>query len=670
MSVVESISHPLVSEVSEARDSVHMQYTMDGCENMVQYIYDDKSVSNSRAFFTAKPPLGSIVDRQILIEVTVEASITGTTASRPSFGDYFAPKAAPLNRMINTAQVNVNSQAIMSEPARVVDVFLRDRTNQESIKRFKSLSPMEPDYLNRYEAMHLSKSYRALNSQNTTDANGVGVAIPSLVAQTFTGTRADVYGASDPPTRADSNNAASKVVTVTSATGQDFIEFASPFRHAQYANDDYEPRASFPYTEKALVDAAGGGNTTITRTYTFTEVLLNPFCYVRSGKAAAHVTSLDVNLQFGSNLERIFSQIRAVSQRNYTAGAYTDSWRGAGVDHLDVTQGAGFSVKVTGAKMILKYATPSVQISPRQTLSLNHFRLNTQSIGTATASAWGGSDEITVDFNAIRLSVIPSHCYIFAKPKIDTVRPYNADAFLNISKVNVQISNRTGILSNMLEQELWNMSSENGIALSYPQWNQKVGSVLKLGFGKDLCGVLAGAREYIDFAFKITMKNTTYFDHSGITTGSINWGVSGTYNTKLLDRTTVDQSLDWELCVLFVTPQQLTLEDQVGTLEMGFSVDEVQDSMQYGMSSESIEDMNQIVGSGFGDWLKRGYHKAHHLVKKYARPVEQVLRSAEHVPGLGGLAGPAADIADQLAKSVGTGMKGRLALTRGRGKMY
>lgn len=662
MSVVESISHPLVSEVSDARDSVHMQYTMDGCENMVQYIYQDKSVSNSRAFFTAKPPLGSIVDRQILIEITVEASLTSARGNRPSFGDYFAPKASPVNRMINTAQVNVNSQAIMSEPARVVDVFLRDRTNQESIKRFKSLSPMEPDYLNRYEAMHLRASYLG--------ASGGGAAIPSLVAQTFTGTRALIAGdAGVAPTRAELNHADTRNVVITTATGQDLVEFASPFRHAQYANDDYEPRASFPYTEKIVVDAA---NATVTRTYKFTEVLLNPFCYVRSGKAAAHVTSLDVNLQFGSNLERIFSQIRAVTMRNYTGAAYTDTWIGAGTDHADVTQGAGFSVKVTGAQMILKYATPSVQISPRQTLSLNHFRLNTQSIGTG--AAFGDKDTITVDFNAIRLSVIPSHCYIFAKPKIDTVRAYNADAFLNISNVNVQISNRNGILSNMLEQELWNMSSENGIALSWPQWNQKVGSVLKLGFGKDLCGVLAGARDYIDFAFKVTLKNTTYFDHSGLTTipaaAAVDYGAPNTYITKILDRTTADQSLDWELCVLFVTPQQLTLEDQVGTLEMGFSVDEVQDSMQYGMSSESIEDMNQIVGSGFGDWLKRGYHKAHHLVKKYARPVEQVLRSAEHVPGLGGLAGPAADIADQLAKSVGTGMKGRLALTRGRGKMY
>jgi hypothetical protein len=166
---------------------------------------------------------------------------------------------------------------------------------------------------------------------------------------------------------------------------------------------------------------------------------------------------------------------------------------------------------------------------------------------------------------------------------------------------------------------------------------------------------MPGVREYIDFSFRCSLSNTTYFDHTG--------------KTAVLGAAALDKSLEWELCVLFVTPQTLTLEDQVGTLEQGFMADEVQDAIQYGPSSETIEDLNMIVGAGFGDWVKRGYHKAHHFVKKYARPAEQFLRKGENLPYVGDYIGVAADAADLAAKAVGTGgMRARLQQSRGRGK--
>ena len=71
-------------------------------------------------------------------------------------------------------------------------------------------------------------------------------------------------------------------------------------------------------------------------------------------------------------------------------------------------------------------------------------------------------------------------------------------------------------------------------------------------FGKDLSGVLPGVRQQLDFSFTAQLNNTTYFDHSGRTTyinaANTAWGVGA--NNPL--SATADQSIDWELCTLFV----------------------------------------------------------------------------------------------------------------------
>ncbi|MFO0000303.1 MAG: hypothetical protein ACK559_04175, partial [bacterium] len=59
--------------------------------------------------------------------------------------DYFVSKSMPANRLIDTCQLKINSTAITSEPGRYVGALSQYKTSQEFIKKFRSLSPTEPD---------------------------------------------------------------------------------------------------------------------------------------------------------------------------------------------------------------------------------------------------------------------------------------------------------------------------------------------------------------------------------------------------------------------------------------------------------------------------------------------------------------------------------------------
>ncbi len=149
MPVTEVVHHPLVAQTAQDRELYHKQYTMNGLMELQTINYKDSSVSSTGAYFTIKPPLGNtLIDRNILLELTVSVTSPGGGVF---IGNRFCPKSMPANRMIDTCNIKVNSTSILSEPSRYVSVLSQYKTNQEFIKKYRSLSPTEPDTFNRYE---------------------------------------------------------------------------------------------------------------------------------------------------------------------------------------------------------------------------------------------------------------------------------------------------------------------------------------------------------------------------------------------------------------------------------------------------------------------------------------------------------------------------------------
>ncbi len=115
----------------------------------------------------------------------------------------------PANRLIDTCNLKINSTAIMSEPGRYVSALSQYKSNQEFIKKFRSLSPTEPDHVNRYSNCALYNCYNAVYA-----ANG-NAGVPVLATTTAVN-----YG--DTP--------------------------LSPFGNASKSTADYDCRGAFPYS--------------------------------------------------------------------------------------------------------------------------------------------------------------------------------------------------------------------------------------------------------------------------------------------------------------------------------------------------------------------------------------------------------------------------------------
>ncbi len=65
------------------------------------------------------------------------------------------------------------------------------------------------------------------------------------------------------------------------------------------------------------------------------------------------------------------------------------------------------------------------------------------------------------------LAYLACHVYIFARPQPSSQTRYNADAFLAIDKISITCMNKTGILSAMSQQQLYNISAENVTRLEH-----------------------------------------------------------------------------------------------------------------------------------------------------------------------------------------------------------
>jgi len=213
MTVTEMVHHPLVAHVAQDREVFQKNYIMSGLQELQNITYQDQSVSGtaSSAYFSIKPPYGSLIDRNILLELTVKVTVTGGATS---FGDYFCPKAMPANRMIDTCQIKVNGTAITSEPGRYVGALSQFKSSQEFIKKFRSLSPTEPDHCNRYSNCAIYPCLKAIR------ANGTNAGPDPAALNTPVWT--------DTP--------------------------LSPFGNTSKSTADYECRGAFPYTRNSATE--------------------------------------------------------------------------------------------------------------------------------------------------------------------------------------------------------------------------------------------------------------------------------------------------------------------------------------------------------------------------------------------------------------------------------
>jgi hypothetical protein len=130
----------------------------------------------------------------------------------------------------------------------------------------------------------------------------------------------------------------------------------------------------------------------------------------------------------------------------------------------------------------------NIEVPPK--LQYGYNVANVFSTNDPTPRAPGESFSLTTQ--NVQLSYIPSKIYVFVRASDSYINssPSNlvttTDTFANINSVSIFWSNQNGILSGSSEQQLWLLSKESGLNLSFQQWHSEVGSILVLDVGKIL----------------------------------------------------------------------------------------------------------------------------------------------------------------------------------------
>jgi hypothetical protein len=101
-------------------------------------------------------------------------------------------------------------------------------------------------------------------------------------------------------------------------------------------------------------------------------------------------------------------------------------------------------------------------ITPRYILS---------NCNTSTITA---GDHAIVTFSSIQFATMPDRIFIFARKPLSTMTCKDSESFFFINNISVNLNAVSGLLSSAKPHQLWKMSVENGLNMSWYEWSGKV----------------------------------------------------------------------------------------------------------------------------------------------------------------------------------------------------
>jgi len=302
------------------------------------------------------------------------------------------------------------------------------------------------------------------------------------------------------------------------------------------------------------------------------------------------------------------------------------------------------------------YLTPRMELAiPRDNLYSYH-DINDYTIEAGGAVQPGASQTFSV--SNIQLDSVPKRVYIFLKKRPADKTFNDTDTYARITGLSMNFANISGLFSDANEQQLYQMSVDNGCLLSYTQWMKHVGSVM--------C---------IDFARQVSM------DHRNIV------GKSGSYQLqyKVDVQNISDEAQIYEINTVVVSDGYILIADQSIDRHSNLGdIDKVYDSPQiHVVDWESFDD---FYGAGFSDRLRSILNKGKDfavklgkdLLDKYGPEVKRLAKEAakrygpevvnmiiSEIPIAGPEAGLAAE--EALRRLLGSGVVGGAGMYFGDG---
>lgn len=238
-------------------------------------------------------------------------------------------------------------------------------------------------------------------------------------------------------------------------------------------NSYFTPRGAFPYRIISNpVVGPGNAATAIVEFETTEPFILSPFLTGSDNEVAfIGVQSLTVQLNFINSLKRIWSH----SAGNGQAGTIVS---------LDVSF-------PSPPEVLVNFITPSrLQEIPVSNVysynTVDTYPMDFASIPANNADLSNGLSTVTLNSQNIQLNYIPKRIYAFVRRSDLTSDFTTSDTFLRINNVSISFDNVSGLLSSANSQQLYELSKNSGLNMTWTEWSKFVGSVLILDVGRSL----------------------------------------------------------------------------------------------------------------------------------------------------------------------------------------
>jgi len=142
------------------------------------------------------------------------------------------------------------------------------------------------------------------------------------------------------------------------------------------------------------------------------------------------------------------------------------------------------SVSFTQApELLINYITPQIT-QPLPTVQTVSYSKLQQYIKPITGFVQGTSQTVISD--SIKLSMIPSHIYLFVRHARSASNYLVSDSYAKLSNINVLWNNQSGLLATASDQELYSITHRAGSNLSWAQYSKYRGSVFCVTMGDDI----------------------------------------------------------------------------------------------------------------------------------------------------------------------------------------
>jgi len=408
--------------------------------------------SDSQCSFTVNPPGGmnAITSRFVLLTMQVTAEMEMVSYNNQGVAAYSDPRALlcgygangnsnaiclrqfPLASIMQSVRMTLNTISETTEPHRYIHALSRYDLDENRRAYEMSSSPSQPDYYQRYNDS---------GNQELYPVNGV--AVPGAA--------------------------------IGGTAGLELGNGRSPF--SAYGENSSEPsRGSYRVKEATYA------NDKATVTWEITEpVFLSPLTGGRyGGMGLSQINAMSFEFSWDSKRQRIFSVDQA---RIQSAGNHTRRLNILDV-HLNST---------SKNRLSFVYLTPQPDITLPQTLNYDYHRYEHHKTdigehhGVNAALATPATLSKKEYMNSFTLNCIPARMYVWIRKKEGDRTEYDTDTFgrIEAQSLNMTMGN-THLLNSASEQDLWRMSVDNGLKMSFPEWHDYCGSVLCIDFGRNV----------------------------------------------------------------------------------------------------------------------------------------------------------------------------------------